>query len=123
MEEIIGVLNDIVWSNALIVLWLAGLYFSVRTRFLQVRHIKNVSFTDGKSSESEFLLFKLIYVFSRRLVQVILQVLLQLSFWWTWSYVWMWMVAFLGASTAFHRSNFGTIYKEKHLGSFIGGLY
>jgi AGCS family alanine or glycine:cation symporter len=34
MEEIIGVLNDIVWSDALIVLCLGtGLYFSIRTRF------------------------------------------------------------------------------------------
>jgi AGCS family alanine or glycine:cation symporter len=34
MEEIIGILNDIVWSDALIVLCLGtGLYFSIRTRF------------------------------------------------------------------------------------------
>jgi AGCS family alanine or glycine:cation symporter len=36
MEEIIGVLNDIVWSDALIVLCLGtGLYFSIRTRFFR----------------------------------------------------------------------------------------
>jgi AGCS family alanine or glycine:cation symporter len=55
MEEIIGVLNGIVWSNALIVLCLGtGLYFSIRTRFLQVRHIREMFrlLFDGKSSES-----------------------------------------------------------------------
>jgi AGCS family alanine or glycine:cation symporter len=54
MEEIIGV-NGIVWSNALIVLCLGtGLYFSIRTRFLQVRHIREMFrlLFDGKSSES-----------------------------------------------------------------------
>jgi AGCS family alanine or glycine:cation symporter len=39
MEEIIGVLNDIVWSDALIVLCLGtGLYFSIRTRFLDTSY-------------------------------------------------------------------------------------
>jgi AGCS family alanine or glycine:cation symporter len=43
MEEIIGVLNGIVWSNALIVLCLGtGLYFSIRTRFLQASYQRNV---------------------------------------------------------------------------------
>jgi AGCS family alanine or glycine:cation symporter len=41
MEEIIGVLNDIVWSDALIYLCLGtGLYFSIRTRFC--RYIKEM---------------------------------------------------------------------------------
>jgi AGCS family alanine or glycine:cation symporter len=33
MEEIIGVLNDIVWSDALIVLCLGTGLYSIRTRF------------------------------------------------------------------------------------------
>ena len=39
MEAFAGQLNGIIWSDALICLCLgAGLYFSIRTRFLQVRH-------------------------------------------------------------------------------------
>jgi AGCS family alanine or glycine:cation symporter len=34
---------------------------------------------------------------------------------------WMWMVAFLGASTAFVEATLAQIYKEKHLGEFRGG--
>ena len=38
MDELIGTLNSIIWSTPLIVLCLgAGLYFSIRTRFMQVR--------------------------------------------------------------------------------------
>ena len=37
-EKIVSIVNDIVWSPALVVLLVgAGLYFSVRTRFVQVR--------------------------------------------------------------------------------------
>jgi AGCS family alanine or glycine:cation symporter len=53
----------------------SGLYFSIRTRFLQVRHIKNVSFADGKSSESGVSSFQALSMsLAGRVVQVILQV-------------------------------------------------
>ena len=39
MEQIVNTLNGLIWSPPLIVLCLgAGLYFSLRTRFMQVRH-------------------------------------------------------------------------------------
>ena len=41
MQQLVDFLNGLIWSNALIYLCLGtGLYFSLRTRFLQVRHIK-----------------------------------------------------------------------------------
>ena len=55
MEKFVGVLNSIIWSDALIVLCLGtGLYFSWRTRFLQVRHFKEMFrlLFDGESTES-----------------------------------------------------------------------
>ena len=40
MDEIVGILNGIVWSEWLIYLCLgAGIYFSLITRFLQVRYL------------------------------------------------------------------------------------
>ena len=53
METVIGELNGIVWSSALIYLCLgAGLYFSLRTKFLQVRHFRHMLslISEGKSS-------------------------------------------------------------------------
>ena len=59
MESLITSLNDIVWSMALVALCLGlGLYFSIRTRFMQVRGVpemlrlmlNNKSSTAGVSS-------------------------------------------------------------------------
>ena len=53
LEEIVGKMNDWVWSPALIYLCLGvGLYFSIRSRFLQVRHFGRMLrlLMDGKSS-------------------------------------------------------------------------
>jgi AGCS family alanine or glycine:cation symporter len=126
MEEIIGVLNDIVWSNALIVLCLgSGLYFSYRTRFLQVRHIKEMFrlLFDGKSSESGVSSFQALSMSLAGRVGTgnIAGVATAIAFGGPGAMFWMWTVAFLGASTAFVEATLAQIYKEKHLGQFRGG--
>jgi AGCS family alanine or glycine:cation symporter len=126
MEEIIGVLNGIVWSNALIVLCLGtGLYFSVRTRFLQVRHIREMFrlLFDGKSSESGVSSFQALAMSLAGRVGTgnIAGVATAIAFGGPGAMFWMWMVAFLGASTAFVEATLAQIYKEKHLGQFRGG--
>ena len=41
MEKVLQTINDIVWNPGLVgLLLLAGLYFSVRTRMVQVRRFK-----------------------------------------------------------------------------------
>ncbi len=126
MEEIIGLLNDIVWSNALIVLCLGtGLYFSIRTRFLQVRHIKEMFrlLFDGKSSESGVSSFQALSMSLAGRVGTgnIAGVATAIAFGGPGALFWMWMVAFFGASTAFVEATLAQIYKEKHLGQFRGG--
>ena len=64
MEKIVSTLNDIVWNPALVVLLLVvGLYFSVRTRLVQVRRFglmlrslfgKKASSANGISSFEAF---------------------------------------------------------------------
>ena len=54
MQDFVNAINDWVWSPALIYLCLLiGLYFSIRGRFLQVRHFGRMIrlLMDGKSSE------------------------------------------------------------------------
>ncbi|UQD56295.1 sodium:alanine symporter family protein [Flavobacterium sp. K5-23] len=126
MEEVIGVLNDIVWSNALIVLCLGtGLYFTLRTRFLQVRHIKEMFrlLFDGESSESGVSSFQALSMSLAGRVGTgnIAGVATAIAFGGPGAMFWMWMVAFLGASTAFVEATLAQIYKEKHLGQFRGG--
>jgi AGCS family alanine or glycine:cation symporter len=126
MEEIIGILNDIVWSDALIVLCLGtGLYFSIRTRFLQIRHIKEMFrlLFDGKSSESGVSSFQALSMSLAGRVGTgnIAGVATAIAFGGPGALFWMWMVAFFGASTAFVEATLAQIYKEKHLGEFRGG--
>ena len=43
MQELVDAVNGVVWSQALIFLCLGvGLYFSLRTRFLQLRYLKQM---------------------------------------------------------------------------------
>lgn len=126
MEEVVGVLNDIVWSNALIILCLGtGLYFSLRTRFLQIRHIKEMLrlLFDGKSSESGVSSFQALSMSLAGRVGTgnIAGVATAIAFGGPGALFWMWMVAFLGASTAFVEATLAQIYKEKHMGEFRGG--
>lgn len=126
MEEIVGMINDIVWSNALIVLCLGtGLYFSLRTRFLQLRHIKEMFrlLFDGESSESGVSSFQALSMSLAGRVGTgnIAGVATAIAFGGPGAMFWMWVVAFLGASTAFVEATLAQIYKEKHLGQFRGG--
>ena len=126
MENLVSILNGIIWSNALIVLCLGtGLYFSVRTRFLQVRHFKEMFrlLFDGKSSESGVSSFQALSMTLAGRVGTgnIAGVATAIAFGGPGAMFWMWLVAFLGASTAFIEATLAQIYKEKHLGELRGG--
>lgn len=126
MEEFIGMLNDLVWSNALIILCLgSGLYFSIRTRFLQVRHIREMIrlLFDGESSESGVSSFQALSMSLAGRVGTgnIAGVATAIAFGGPGALFWMWIVAFFGASTAFIEATLAQIYKEKDKGSLRGG--
>lgn len=126
MEEFIGMLNSYIWSNALIILCLGtGLYFSIRTRFLQVRHFKEMFrlLFDGESTDSGVSSFQALSMSLAGRVGTgnIAGVATAIAFGGPGAMFWMWMVAFLGASTAFVEATLAQIYKEKHLGQFCGG--
>ena len=126
MENLVSILNGIIWSNALIVLCLGtGLYFSVRTRFLQVRHFKEMFrlLFDGKSTDSGVSSFQALSMSLAGRVGTgnIAGVATAIAFGGPGAMFWMWLVAFLGASTAFIEATLAQIYKEKHLGELRGG--
>ena len=126
MEDFVGLVNSIIWSNALIVLCLGtGLYFSLRTRFLQVRHFKEMFrlLFDGKSTESGVSSFQALSMSLAGRVGTgnIAGVATAIAFGGPGAMFWMWLVAFLGASTAFVEATLAQIYKEKHQGEFRGG--
>src|SRR5690554_2718550 len=112
MESIIIAINDIVWSNALIVLCIGvGVYFSVRTRFLQVRHLKEMIrlLFDGSSSEkgvSSFQAFTMA-IAGRVGTGNIAGVATAIAMGGPGAIFWMWLIAFLGAGSAFVEATLG----------------
>lgn len=126
MQEVINFINSIIWSNALIGLCLlAGLYFSIRTRFLQVRLLKTMvkQIFKGKASDqgvSSFQAF-VIAISGRIGTGNIAGVATAIAMGGPGAIFWMWVIAFLGASSAYVEASLGQIYKEVRGGQYRGG--
>ncbi|NCF72272.1 MAG: amino acid carrier protein [Gammaproteobacteria bacterium] len=126
MQEIVSTINSYVWSSALIYLCLgAGLFFSVLTRFAQVRHFREMLrlLFSGKESDRGISSFQALAVSLSGRVGVgnIAGVAAAIGFGGPGAIFWMWVVAFLGASTAYVESALGQIYKEVDEGQLRGG--
>jgi AGCS family alanine or glycine:cation symporter len=127
MNEIVNTLNSYIWSKALIYLCLGvGLYFSIRTRFMQVRGFKEMirlMFRGEKSPAGVSSFQALAMSLSGRVgTGNIAGVATAITFGGPGAVFWMWMVAFLGASTAYIESTLGQIYKEvDDNGQYRGG--
>ncbi|HAS57221.1 MAG TPA: sodium:alanine symporter [Algoriphagus sp.] len=126
MEQIIYTLNDLIWSNALIVLCLgAGIYFSVRTGFVQIRYFREMIHLlfSGKSSKkgvSSFQAFAL--ALSGRIgTGNIAGVATAIGLGGPGAIFWMWIIAFLGSASAYIEATLGQIFKEVKGGEYRGG--
>lgn len=126
MENLIAAVNDIVWSNALIILCLgAGIYFSVVTRFLQVRYIREMLrlLFKGESSQkgiSSFQAFS-VAIAGRVGTGNIAGVATAIAMGGPGAVFWMWVIAFLGSASAFVEATLGQIYKQVKDGEYRGG--
>ena len=127
MDAIIGAVNDLIWSRALIGLCLGiGLYFSIRTRFMQVRGFKEmiVLMFKGEKSASGVSAFQALAMSLSGRVGIgnIAGVATAIAYGGPGAVFWMWTVAFLGASTAYVESTLAQIYKERDdNGQYRGG--
>lgn len=127
MSEIISFLNGLIWSKALIYLCLGvGLYFSIRTRFMQVRGFREMIrlMVAGQKSTSGVSSFQALAMSLSGRVGIgnIAGVATAITFGGPGAVFWMWTVAFLGASTAYVESTLAQIYKEKDpQGRYRGG--
>ena len=129
ITEAILAVNSWVWSPALVALCLvAGLYFSLRTRFVQVRRFGEMfrllfgsAKKDGKKTGiSSFQAFAM--ALSGRVgTGNIVGVATAIGFGGPGAIVWMWIIAFFGAGSAFVEATLAQIYKENHNGQFRGG--
>lgn len=126
MNELVSAINGVIWSPALIFLCLGvGLYFSLRSRFLQLRHIKLMItlMFQGRPTEAGVSSFQALTMTLAGRVGTgnIAGVATAITFGGPGALFWMWIVAFLGASSAFVESTLGQVYKEKINGEYRGG--
>lgn len=126
MAQMVDALNGIIWSPALIYLCLGiGLYFSLKTRFLQVRHIKAMVMLlfGGKSSSEGITSFQAfaLAVAGRVGTGNIAGVATAIAMGGPGAVFWMWMIAFLGAGSAYVESVLAQVYKVEIDGEYRGG--
>lgn len=129
MERIVSAINDVVWSPALVVLLVgAGLYFSIRTRFVQLRRIGVMTHLlfgkkdkpKEKKGVSSFEAF-CIALSGRVGTGNIVGVATAIALGGPGAIFWMWVIAFLGASTAFVESTLAQLFNFEHEDGFRGG--
>ncbi|XEC95811.1 alanine/glycine:cation symporter family protein [Paenibacillus tarimensis] len=126
MEKVVDWINGIIWSQALIYLCLgAGLFYTVVTRFMQVRHLKDmVKLTfQGKSSSAGISSFQALNMALAGRVGTgnIAGVATAIASGGPGAVFWMWLIAFLGAGSAFVEATLGQVYKRKLDGQYRGG--
>jgi len=126
MESIIKTISNFVWSDFFIYLCLfTGLYFSIRTGFLQVTYIKEMVQLLFKKRESDkgissFQAFALA-ISGRVGTGNIVGVATAIFMGGPGAIFWMWLIAFLGSSSAFVEATLGQLYKQVRGGEFRGG--
>lgn len=126
MTDFLNSLNSIIWSEAMILLCIgAGIYFSIATKFLQVTNFRDMlrllfAKATNDSGVSSFQAFA-IALCGRIGTGNIVGVATAIAMGGPGAIFWMWMIAILGAATAYIEATLGQIYKEKKDGEYRGG--
>ena len=126
MEKLIEWLVGQVWSIGLVVFALgAGVYFTIATRFLQIRYFKEMIklLFEGKSSETGISSFQAFCLALSGRVGIgnIAGVATAIAFGGPGAVFWMWVMALLGAASAFIESTLAQLYKSKVGNEYRGG--
>jgi len=126
----IASINDLLWTYILIIMLLGcAVWFTIRTRFVQFHMLKEMvrllgeSTSKSKGNEhhvSSFQAFA-ISLASRVGTGNLAGVATAISIGGPGSVFWMWIIALLGASSAFVESTLAQLYKVRGKDSFIGG--
>lgn len=128
--EWIGQINDILWTYILIAMLLGcAVWFTLKTRFVQFRMIgemiRLLGDSTGKGNKQEkhissFQAFA-ISLASRVGTGNLAGVATAIAVGGPGAVFWMWVIALLGASSAFVESTLAQLYKVKGKDSFVGG--
>ncbi len=127
MESLLASINGIIWSKALIFMCLgAGIFFTIRTRFMQVRgFVEMFRLTvSGESSAAGVSSFQALAMSMAGRIGIgnIAGVATAIAFGGPGAVFWMWVMGFLGASTSYVECTLAQIYKVKDAeGRYRGG--
>ena len=131
LNNLIIKFNNFLWSYVLIIMLISlGLFFSFKTKFVQIRYIKEMfkllgdGFGDksekAKNSVSSFQAF-CISTASRVGTGNLAGIAIAISVGGPGAIFWMWLIAIIGAASSFIESTLAQLYKVKDKKSFRGG--
>ncbi|MBR3119011.1 MULTISPECIES: alanine/glycine:cation symporter family protein [Oceanobacillus] len=126
MEELVSKASGMVWSLGLVAFALgAGLFFSILTRFVQVRYFKEMIkllFEKGNSESgvTSFQAFSMALA-GRVGIGNIAGVATAIAFGGPGAVFWMWVMALLGGASAVIESTLAQVYKVKDGNQYRGG--
>ena len=130
MNDILTKLNDFMYTYVLIIMLVAvGVYFTIRTRGVQIRLLKdgikslmekNTEEENGKKKVSSFQAL-MISTASRVGTGNIAGIATAIAAGGPGAVFWMWLMAVIGGASAFAESTLAQVYKVKETGEFRGG--
>lgn len=126
MDKIISLINDVLYSYILIIVLIAGgLYFTLRTRFVQFRLFKEQvrSVTEKPTEKGGVSSFQALMVSTASRVGTgnIIGVSTAICLGGYGAVFWMWVTALIGSASAFIESTLAQIYKRKGPDGAYGG--
>ncbi|EQB99168.1 sodium:alanine symporter family protein [Photorhabdus temperata] len=128
MTELINFFNNILWGSVLIYLLLgAGVYFTIRTGFIQIRHFGHMFSVLKNSKKSDSAGISSFQALCTSLAARVgtgnlTGVAIALTAGGPGAIFWMWVVALIGMATSFIESTLAQLYKTKDdKGNYRGG--
>ncbi|MEK5257486.1 alanine/glycine:cation symporter family protein [Paenibacillus sp. FSL F4-0125] len=127
LDSMISVTNDFLWSKILVILLIVcGLYFTVRSKFVQFGMFKEMfrvlkgSNERSKDSISSFQAF-CISMAARVGTGNITGIAIAIAIGGPGAIFWMWVIAIIGSASGFIESTLAQVYKVKDKTGFRGG--
>lgn len=130
LEKLVSVGNDILWTYVLIALLImVGIYFTVKTKFVQLRFIGEMVRLLGQGAEESANGEKGISAFGAFALSTATRVgtgnlagvSLAIALGGPGAVFWMWLIALIGSASAFVEATLAQIYKIKDKSGFRGG--
>ncbi|WP_340005729.1 alanine/glycine:cation symporter family protein [Paenibacillus sp. FSL K6-0276] len=127
LDNMISVTNDFLWSKILVILLIVcGLYFTIRSKFVQFGMFKEMfrvlkgSNERSKDSISSFQAF-CISMAARVGTGNITGIAIAIAIGGPGAIFWMWVIAIIGSASGFIESTLAQVYKVKDKTGFRGG--